>query len=310
MPANWPGIIGQNYRPTAPYVSYQLSLPTLASEALPAFVVADNLTSNDWVRAGAIVADTTYIIIGWWPDANDYPHIEIYEIDGELFDSVTGGTSVANPLVYNTGSETGDANSFVVGVNSETNQVDGSVSFGAVWSRVLTPDEIRALVRDPFGMVRQAGTLILFPTLYTALTLTPNATGTVTAMWNELAETTNLHLSIDEWPETATDFITSGEGDGDAFIGMTATPSNFGLMKTLTIEGYARNSDFDTDSCNLYARVFKSDETTPLTDEVLLGNQTLDGLVEIDFTLNAAGLAANKGEWDGCVVKIREDYTA
>lgn len=235
----------------------------------------------------------------------------VREVGGQGIYYLNGVPDPQNILSSTPAAPVSDIPMSLGGVQVASTSNIGGVYLGAyTWiGRALTDAEMLILARDPFAPLRPAGDAAV-ALAYTAVTLTPDATGTVTAMWNELAQTTNLHLSIDEWPETATDFITSGEGDGSAFIGMTATPANFGSMKTLTIEGYARNSDFGADTCNLYAQVFKSDESTALTDEVLLGNQTLDGLVEIDFTLNAAGLAATKGEWDGCVVKIREDYTA
>ena len=147
----------------------------------------------------------------------------------------------------------------------------------------------------------------------TPFTLRPNGDGTITGIFNELGVTSGLYTSVDDDPDTPTltDWNTSGEGDGNTFYELDPTESDFeSILNPLNFRGYLDSTDFGADTAILYAQIYSADESTPYTDEVSVGTQASSGIVSVDFTVNATGLAANKAAWDAARIRLRWDYTA
>lgn len=145
------------------------------------------------------------------------------------------------------------------------------------------------------------------PTLPT-LTLYATGDGTIVNVVNELDTTTNLYQSIDDDPSTPTDtdWINNTEATASQFVDLGNTPADFGTMATLTIlvrwRGQAYRSNI---SC--YAQIYQSNETTSLSDEVLVstatGNSSFANTTAITFT--GVSTTASKNVWDGAKVRFR-----
>ena len=144
------------------------------------------------------------------------------------------------------------------------------------------------------------------------VTLRPDGDGTRSAVVTETGSTSNLYASIDDDPDTptTTDWNSPGAQAGSMFYDVTATPGNFSNMTSLNVKVHTAAVGFTVDSAAVYAQMFKSDETTALTDEVAVGSSGSPGLADVAFTLNAAGLAASKADWDAARLKLRWTYTA
>lgn len=145
----------------------------------------------------------------------------------------------------------------------------------------------------------------------TLTTLRPDGTGTVSAVVNELGLGALLELSVDDDPDspTTTDYIRNGNdttGDKTAFLLMSATDADFATMTTLQVDAHIALSAFSDDTCTLFARMYQSDETTALTDEMQVATQAQSGLRSVAFTNVSAG---DKTTWDGARLRLRWAYS-
>ena len=100
---------------------------------------------------------------------------------------------------------------------------------------------------------------------------------------------------------------------GEASFALGDTPSDFGTMDTLFVQlRYAWQSGTQVNIwAALRARVFRSDGTTPLTNEATLAlaitTETPTNSSVIQFT--GVDTSADKSVWDGAVVRIYFDIT-
>ena len=139
----------------------------------------------------------------------------------------------------------------------------------------------------------------------------PNGTGTLANVNNQAGSTTNIHLDVDDDPDSpdTADYVknaTDTSGDKTAFFLLDDTPLDFAGMSTLTIDAHIATANFSNDTCTLFARLYKSDETTTLSDEVQVATQVSSGLQSVAFTGLSLG---NKTDWDGARLRLRWAYT-
>jgi hypothetical protein len=144
-----------------------------------------------------------------------------------------------------------------------------------------------------------------------AFTMTPNGDGTLTNVVDEAGGSTNIYVSVDDDPDspTTTDYVTPGAQTGSAFFDLSATPSDFGSVSSLSVKVHTVAIGFISDSAAVYAQVFASNESTNYTDEVSVGSSGTPGLANVAFTVNATGLAASKAAWDAARLRLRWTYT-
>jgi hypothetical protein len=78
-------------------------------------------------------------------------------------------------------------------------------------------------------------------------------------------------------------------------------------MTRMSIKFYVSNHAFVNDTCQLFAQLFKSDQTTKLSDKIKLSTQNslangTDALFEAHFT--SLDISASDAEWDAAIIQI------
>ena len=115
---------------------------------------------------------------------------------------------------------------------------------------------------------------------------------------------------MDDDPDspTPTDYInnTLDGADCSIFLELVDTPADFSSLTSVNIKIHVVPTGFVSDTCDLYAQIFQSDETTSLTDELKVADQASSGMQTVTLTNPTA---SNKSTWDGARVKLRWDYT-
>ena len=94
--------------------------------------------------------------------------------------------------------------------------------------------------------------------------------------------------------------------DASAFLLLSDMPGSFVTASGVTFVAHVTGTGFTDDTCNLYAQVFQSDETSALTDEMLIATEVTDGKVSVPAT---GVIAGNKTQWDGARLRLRWDHT-
>ena len=189
----------------------------------------------------------------------------------------------------------------------------GTAEFAAlyVWGDLRSEDQIRQLAADPFGPIRPAGTLIV-PATPAAPTNTvmlyATADGTISSVVNEVDTTTNLFESVDDDPSSPndTDFINNTTTSASVFFDLTDTPADFGTMDTLSVTFRLRTQTYAS-NVSLYAQIFQSDESTSLSDEMLIETATANTSFANDAEVTFTGLntTAGKSVWDAAKIRLR-----
>ena len=113
--------------------------------------------------------------------------------------------------------------------------------------------------------------------------------------------------------DDATTYIRNNSGTSGNYVGqLTDTPGSFTSMSALTIDVRARTTNWTDDSVTLFAQVFRSDGTTPLTNEVsaTTGAGTKAGWTTVSGVTLTGLVTADKAAWDGARLKLRWAYTA
>jgi hypothetical protein len=102
------------------------------------------------------------------------------------------------------------------------------------------------------------------------------------------------------------DLTVTDLADASVFFGLTDLPADFGNAETAEIVVRTRGVDIGATPIKLYAQLFQSDETTPLSDEVLCREETADTAFA-NFTVAFTGLntTADKAVWDAARVRFR-----
>ena len=89
------------------------------------------------------------------------------------------------------------------------------------------------------------------------------------------------------------------------FFDLTNVPADFGTALSADIEVRTQGVDI-ADPIYLYAQIFQSDETTPLTEEILCATETADdGWANHPAQFNSIDMIADKAIWDGARVRFR-----
>lgn len=226
---------------------------------------------------------------------------EIYRPDGTLFASASQAVSGSMP-------SNGRLN--VGCIFGSTISVNAQMAFGALWGRYLSDAEIRQLTADPFGMIRPA--VQGLPSLPTA-SLFATGTGTTANLVDEADTTTNLHESIDDDPSSPNDsdwvnnVIDISGGDVTTFFDVTDLPEGFGTAQSAQVIVRYAGGGFGSQTINLYARLYRSDETTPLSNEVLVASVSGNAPFTNSSLVSLTGLDTSAGRtiWNAARVRYR-----
>ena len=217
------------------------------------------------------------------------------------------GSVSATVTATNTGNYTG-GNGIDFGSNG-SQDIPHNLAVVYMWEdRFLELDEWLQLAVDPFGMFRpnwgylaQAGSLA---------SLYANADGTINNLVNEVDATSPLWSSIDDDPDSPTDAdwvnnAVSVTGAQQGFFDLTATPGDFGTADSAEIEVRVKTQDV-SGTLRLMARLYESDESTPLSDEVEAVAISVDGAFT-NYTATFTGLntTADKTTWDAARIRFR-----
>lgn len=136
-----------------------------------------------------------------------------------------------------------------------------------------------------------------------------NGDGTGANVVNELNTTTNLYASIDDDPGSPTDSDWNNNRTltPSQFYLLENMPANFDQAQSATITVRNRGQEWGTGDLKLYVRLYQSDETTPLSDEVLVITRNANsGWVNTQVTLTGI-VAGSKAIWDGARLRLRWD---
>ena len=145
----------------------------------------------------------------------------------------------------------------------------------------------------------------------TALDMKPNGDGSNSGLIVSGAGlTSNLFAQIDEGiaaPDDAASYIRNYPGlSASYFAQLTDTQTGFTGMSSLKVDIRARTTSRVDDSAALYAQVFKADQSTPLSAEVLIGtNPGLTGWATITGVSFTGLVSGTKSDWDGAKLRLR-----
>jgi len=139
--------------------------------------------------------------------------------------------------------------------------------------------------------------------------LYPTADGTDTDVVDEGDATTDLYASIDDDPASPSDSDWNNNTDdaGQAFYQLTDMPADFDVAVSATITVRYRGAAYDgSGTVTLYARLYQSDESTVLSDEVQVAQVTADGSFANTSAVTLTGIVAGtKTTWDGARLRLR-----
>lgn len=133
-------------------------------------------------------------------------------------------------------------------------------------------------------------------------TLYPNTDGTKTG-WSGIGDTTNLWNNVNEGTVSYSDTDFNTGSTTPLFHGLTDTNVNFYQANSVVVRirlaistGKSDNRQFST------VQIFKSDETTALTNAVSIASGT-GSFTTLVANLTVTG-ATDKTSWDGARIKI------
>ena len=96
---------------------------------------------------------------------------------------------------------------------------------------------------------------------------------------------------------------------GHAWFDLTAMPIDFESMLTAGIVPRTRGQNFGAGTVRLYCRIYESDETTPLTDELHIATATTDSSFANASSIPFTGVvAADKATWDAARIRFHWTY--
>jgi hypothetical protein len=131
--------------------------------------------------------------------------------------------------------------------------------------------------------------------------------GTLADVVDELNNTTNIWQSIDDPPDTPvdTDWINNQVDEASAFFDFTDVPGAFVTALGLRIEFRFRGQNWGSGTRNLYARIYQSDESTALTDEMLVQAVTGDGSYANATVTFTGVVGSTKAIWNAARIRFR-----
>lgn len=108
---------------------------------------------------------------------------------------------------------------------------------------------------------------------------------------------------------SAADYVANGPNtSGVLFVGLT-DPSPWGAVAGATVRAGVAGSGFSNDTVALYAQVFASDETTPLTAERLVTTLTGNTSLSVEGSFQQVDAGATQTQWNGARLRLRWEYT-
>ena len=150
-----------------------------------------------------------------------------------------------------------------------------------------------------------AATVLLYTTVSANQALVPNADHSSLRVVSSLG---TYYQAIDEaiGSPNYTDYIANGpNSNGFVYVGLT-NPT-FSNIHSIVLSYAVRGELFVNDTARLYGQVFKADETTPLTGEVLVSTQTANGNATGTVTLPHDD-AATQTDWANARLRLRWEY--
>jgi hypothetical protein len=140
----------------------------------------------------------------------------------------------------------------------------------------------------------------LVPTSYITYSGTAPTTTTVGNIDNTVASPDGAFL------------VFGANSSGTAFYNITNVNSDLGAMTTLTYNIRYKIENLSGDTETLYVRVYKSDRTTALTDEMLVVSTTANIAITNKGNTSFTGVSttATKEDWDNAVLAIKTVHAA
>ena len=151
-----------------------------------------------------------------------------------------------------------------------------------------------------------AATVLFYTTASVSQALVPNADHSSLRVLSSLG---TFYQAIDEaiTSPNYTDYITNApNSNGFVYVGLT-NPT-FSNIHSIVLSCATRGELFVNDTVRLYGQVFKADETTPLTGEVLVRTQTANGNTTGTVTLPHDD-AATQADWGNARLRLRWEYS-
>lgn len=140
------------------------------------------------------------------------------------------------------------------------------------------------------------------------MTLVAEGDGTISNVVNENDNTTNLWDSVDDTPASPNDadWINNTAAAASTFIDLSATLANFESMSTMSVTFRIGVIDYTAD-ISVYAQLFQSDESTSLSDEMLIETVSADAgfANDTEVTFTGVNTSASKAVWDAAKIRIR-----
>ncbi len=136
------------------------------------------------------------------------------------------------------------------------------------------------------------------------------ADGTIVAVVDEIDGTTDIWESIDDDPASPTDsdWINNAitPGTVEFFPLLTDMPGAFDTAVSATIIVRWRGVSFSAGSLTLHAQIFRSDESTALSDEVSVVTVSANSSFANTAPVTITGIVAGtKAIWDGARLRLR-----
>ena len=150
-----------------------------------------------------------------------------------------------------------------------------------------------------------AATVLLYTTVSASQALVPNADHSSLRVVSSLG---TYYQAIDEaiGSPNYTDYIANGP-NANGFVSLGLTNPTFTGIHSIVLSYAVRGESFSNDTVKLYAQVFKQDESTPLTGEVLVRTQTTNGNITGTVTLPHDD-AATQTDWANARLRLRWEY--
>jgi hypothetical protein len=150
-----------------------------------------------------------------------------------------------------------------------------------------------------------AATVLLYTTVSASQALVPNADHTSLRVVSSLG---TYYQAIDEaiGSPNYTDYIANAP-NANGFVSLGLTNPTFTGIHSIVLSYAVRGESFSNDTVKLYAQVFKQDESTPLTGEVLVRTQTANGNITGTITLPHDD-AATQTDWTNARLRLRWEY--
>jgi hypothetical protein len=198
-----------------------------------------------------------------------------------------------------------------VGSATGTNVHSGSASGTISWAGTATGSRVSS--GSASGSIDWAGSATgEMPTTGDTVDLHTTGDGTNADVVNEADTTTDLWASIDDDPSSPNDADWNNNTDdaGQAFYLLTDMPGDFDTAVSATITLRYRGQAFGTGTVTLYARLYRSDETTALSDEVEVAQVTADTSFTNTSAVDLTGIVAgDETIWDGARLRLRWEQT-